>query len=196
MPGTLLNADANGDGAVNTKDLTEAVLANGHAVGSTAPSNFPAFQLLAGDAPTPSSSTRSPQAQIQALLPSAIDAWRASGLNATDVQRLTTVAVGVGDLGPSILALEATGTITINRTAAGHDWYTGTGSPSAGQVNLLTVLEHELGHILGLPDNATPGDLMDITLGAGDHQAPSTADLAAVEAAGGSVLATPTGAPL
>ncbi|MHB1556933.1 MAG: hypothetical protein ACYC61_05585, partial [Isosphaeraceae bacterium] len=180
--GTLLNADVNGDGAVNSKDLTETVLARGHAVGTRAPANFPAFQLLAGvaapTAPAPSPIT---QGQVQVLLPRAIAAWNAAGLDAADVRRLSTVPVRVGDLGTSILGLEAAGTIEINSTAAGYSWTTGP-APVAGGVDLLTVLEHELGHVLGLLDNATAGDLMDTTLTPGVSRSPSPADVAAITA--------------
>ncbi|MGO9915356.1 MAG: hypothetical protein ACLQIB_11670, partial [Isosphaeraceae bacterium] len=51
------------------------------------------------------------------------------------------------------------------------------GSPAAGEVDLLTVLEHELGHVIGLSDNAQAGDLMDITLGLGVRRAPTAADV-------------------
>jgi hypothetical protein len=62
----------------------------------------------------------------------------------------------------------------------GGELLAGPGSAAANEVDLLTVLEHELGHVLGLPDNAETGDLMDITLGLGVRRAPSRADLAAV----------------
>ena len=52
------------------------------------------------------------------------------------------------------------------------------GSPAAGRVDLLTVLEHELGHVIGLSDNTHAGDLMDITLGLGVRRAPTAGDLA------------------
>jgi len=89
--------------------------------------------------------------------------------------------------------------ITINQTAAGNNWFVnasagssrafglagpggeevaGPGSPAAGKVDLLTVLEHEMGHVVGLSDNAQAGDLMDITLGLGVRRAPTAADLA------------------
>ncbi len=137
------------------------------------------------------------QAQVQALLPEAIAAWQAAGLDAADVRRLEGVQVQVGNLGTSILGLEAAGVITINQTAAGYNWYVnastararrsawparqarlaGPGSPAAGEVDLLTVLEHELGHVIGLSDNNQAGDLMDITLGLGVRRAPTAADV-------------------
>ena len=194
--GLLLNADVNGDGAVNTKDLTETVAAKGDAVGTTSPQNFPQFQLLAGAA-GPGNSVQVTQTQVQALLPEAIAAWQAAGLDAADVRRLESVPVGVGNLGTSILGLEAADVITINQTAAGYNWYVnagtgstrvfglvgpggeavaGPGSPAVDRVDLLTVLEHELGHVIGLSDNAQAGDLMDIALGLGVRRAPTAAD--------------------
>ena len=139
--------------------------------------------------------------EVQALLPEAIAAWQAAGLDAADVRQLESVPVQVGNLGTSILGLEAAGVITINQTAAGYNWYVsagsgssqafglagpdgeslaGPGSPAADDVDLLTVLEHELGHVIGLADNAQAGDLMDITLGLGVRRAPTSADLAAI----------------
>ncbi len=196
--GVLLNADVNGDGTVNSKDLTETVGANGHAVGATPPAKFPQFQLFAGPAGQAGAGAIT-QTQVQALLPEAIAAWQSAGLDAADVRRLETVQIQVGNLGTSILGVETAGVITINQTAAGNNWYTnasagslkafglvgpggeelaGPGSPAAGRVDLLTVLEHELGHVVGLSDNAQAGDLMDITLGLGTRRAPTAADLA------------------
>ena len=91
--------------------------------------------------------------------------------------QLESVSVQVGNLGTSILGLETAGTITINQTAAGNNWYVNAGpgsSPAAGDVDLLTVLEHELGHVIGLSDNTEAGDLMDITLGLGVRRSPTS----------------------
>ncbi len=122
--GSLLNADVNGDGAVNSKDLTETVGANGHAVGATPPGNFPVFQLFAGPAGRDGAVTVAvTQSQVQALLPEAIAGWRAAGLDPADVRRLESVQVQVGNLGTSILGVEAAGVLTINQTAAGNNWY-------------------------------------------------------------------------
>jgi len=214
--GPLLNADVNGDGTVNSKDLTETVGAKGHAVGASPPANFPQFQLFAGPEGRAGAVTVAvTQTQVQALLPEAIAAWRAAGLDPADLRRLEGAQVQVGNLGRSILGLEAAGVITINQTAAGNNWYVnasagsshafglvgpggeeiaGPGSPAAGEVDLLTVLEHELGHVVGLSDNGQAGDLMDITLGVGVRRAPASADLATIARAASSA-ATVQAAP-
>ena len=50
------------------------------------------------------------------------------------------------------------------------------------------MLEHELGHVIGLSDNTEAGDLMDITLGLGVRRAPTSADLAAIVPASSTVV--------
>ncbi len=197
--GTLLNADANGDAAVNSKDLAETVQAAGRSVGA-APQTFPQFQLL-GERPPQGAVAAITQAELQSLVPAAIAGWQTAGLDAADIGRLESATVQVSNLGTSILGIESGGAITINQTAAGDNWYASAsagsspafgfagpngeelaspGSPAASRVDLLTVLEHEFGHVLGLPDNAKAGDLMDITLQAGVRRVPTAADLAAL----------------
>ncbi len=209
--GPLLDADVDGSGAVNSKDLTYTAAAKGDAVGSTAPSNFPQFQLFAGSAAAvPVIAVAVTQAEVKALLPTAIDAWQSVGLDDADVRKLESVTIQVGNLGTSTLGLEAAGVIIINQTAAGYSWYVGSGtsssqafgpmdsdgesvaspgSPAAGDVDLLTVLEHELGHVIGLTDNDQAGDVMQITLGLGVRRAPMAQDLAAI-GQGSSTLGT------
>ncbi len=78
------------------------------------------------------------------------------------------------------------------------------GSPAVTDVDLLTVLEHELGHVLGLADNNQPGDLMDIALGLGVRRSPTALDLAtiaqdsgpAVAASGAGVVSNGTPSPV
>jgi hypothetical protein len=198
--GLGLDPDVDGSGAVNSKDLAYAVAARGDAVGATAPSSFPQFQLFAG-APATGSAVAITEAEVQSLVPEALAAWMTAGLDAADLRRLESVHIEVANLGTSILGLEATDVVTINQTAAGYNWYMGTGTASvpifslagaggetravagsraAGRVDLLTVLEHELGHVIGLADNSQAGDLMDIALGLGVRRAPTRADLATI----------------
>ncbi len=196
--GSLLDADVDGSGAVNSKDLADAISAKGDAVGPMALKSFPQFQLFAGASAAQANAPSVTQAQVQALLPEAIAAWQSAGLDATDLRRLEAAKVQVANLGTDILGLEAANVITINQTAAGYNWYVnasprsnqafslagpgadrlaGPASPAAGRVDLLTVLEHELGHVIGLSDNNQASDLMDTTLGLGERRAPTAADV-------------------
>ncbi len=216
--GPLLNADVDGSGAVNSKDLTYTAGAKGDSVGAGIQGSYPAFQLFAGSsAAAPVNATVVTQIEVQALLPAAIDAWQVAGLDAADVRKLESVPIEVANLGTTILGLEAGGVITINQTAAGYDWYVnastgssrafglvgadgeslaGPGSPAANDVDLVTVLEHELGHVLGLPDNDQAGDLMDITLGLGVRRVPSSLDLDAIVSSSNTAGVLSVGAPV
>ena len=56
------------------------------------------------------------------------------------------------------------------------------------------MLEHELGHVIGLADNDLAGDLMDITLGLGIRRTPLAGDLAAIgQGSIAASMATPAG---
>ena len=92
----------------------------------------------------------------------------ASGL---DLALLGSVRFVIADLGGATLGLSAPGTILLDQTAAGYGWFidptpaadeeftiaagVGTqqalpGTVAAKHVDLLTVVMHEMGHILGL----------------------------------------------
>ena len=194
--GTLMDADVNGDGAVNTKDLTETVAADNHAVGTTPPETFPQFQLLAGAPPASGNAIAVTQTQVQALLPDAVAAWQAAGLDAADLRgskacpsRSATWAQHPGPRGgrhasrstrPPRASIGISVRPAIGKTGLDGESLASSASPAAGDVDLLTVLEHELGHVLGLADNNQAGDLMDITLGLGVRRSPTSADVAAV----------------
>ena len=138
--GTLLNADVDGSGAVNSKDLTYTVAAKGDSVGAgfVPGTSFPAFQLFAGSAlAAPLNATLITQSEVQALVPAAIGAWQAAGLDAADVRKLESVPIQVSNLGTTILGLEAGGVITINQTAAGFNWYVNAGSGSSQRLALV-----------------------------------------------------------
>src|SRR5688572_6318637 len=63
--------------------------------------------------------------------------------------------VAVGDLEPPAIATTAGSSITIDADAAGRLWHTGTASGPADAnagVDLVTVLAHEIGHVLGFGD--------------------------------------------
>ncbi len=127
------------------------------------------------------------QAQLEPVLDQAIAAWVADGASAT---QLESVQVQIGTLDDNLVGLTSGNQITLDATADGWGWNTDSsnadfttagayglqatpGSAAAGQMDLLTVVEHELGHELGLNDvdpASHPADLMDMTLPTGTRR--------------------------
>ena len=108
----------------------------------------------------------------------------ASELSLTDaeVTLLSSIHFEIADLGGETLGLQSGDTVIIDINAAGHGWDTSSvdGSTSGsevalsteGGIDLLTVVKHELGHVLGLDhDDAEEFEWMapsvDVTAGAG-----------------------------
>jgi Ca2+-binding RTX toxin-like protein len=150
------------------------------------------------------------QSDAERLLAVAVDIWRASGVPAA---RLAGVRVVVTDLAPGELGHAVGRTIYLDADAAGWGWHLDPMSAvPADRIDLLTVLLHELGHVLGL-DHADTGlmsavlvpglRIHDVTGSAASGTSPATAD-AAVVGAGvaakqvetGHVAATAAGGPM
>ena len=106
----------------------------------------------------------------------AIRRWTAAGLSYAQLALLRAVQFQVVDLSatvPNEVGVALPGVVQLDATAAGFGWFVdptpandsefaGRKPPPAG-MDLLTVVMHELGHELGLPDldaTAHPGDLM------------------------------------
>lgn len=115
-------------------------------------------------------------AQIQPLFEEALRRWSATADTAT-LDAMRAVDIQVVDLAGDELGAYADGVVFIDINAAGHGWYLdetpqddreflvpGQG-PAAGQMDLLSVVAHELGHAAGL-DHADTG-VMDDLLAAG-----------------------------
>jgi hypothetical protein len=141
----------------------------------------------AGAAPALTAAELAPVAQ------QAVSLWAASGLSAAQVAELQAVQYQIGSLGGGALGLTVPGVplVALDATAAGYGWFVdpsvaggsafgsvvapaelqaGPGSPAFGHMDLLTVVEHELGHVLGLSDldpQLAPHDLMTESLSPG-----------------------------
>lgn len=117
-------------------------------------------------------SAESPPANetVSSLLDAAIDIWSATGLTAAQVALLDQVEVQIADLADAQLGQASGTTITLDVDAAGYGWFldatpfeneefdldadrTGLktigGLPASLRIDMLTVVMHELGHVLG-----------------------------------------------
>jgi hypothetical protein len=147
-------------------------------------------------------------ADVQAMLLAAGERWEQAGVSAGRVQQaLAGLTVFVTDLPGAQLASLAAGRLSVDANAAGYGWFvdatpgndaefakrTGlakhsarANSLAAGKADLLTTLEHELGHALGLEDRhdrlaAITGNIMDAELGLGVRRNPTVVDAALVQ---------------
>ena len=110
------------------------------------------------------------QADLQPIIREAIARWAGAGLDAAAVAKLTQAQFVISDLPGSYLGKTEGNQIYIDTNAAGYGWFVDptpaldeefTPSPNNQQlravdpravdrIDLLTVVEHELGHVLGL----------------------------------------------
>src|SRR5262249_35686843 len=116
-------------------------------------------------------------AALDAVLAEAIARWTATGLTDEQLALLESVNVQITDLGGGTLGLADGTTIWLDDNAAGWGWFVDTTpyddsefttAGNQGEMNnmdLLTVLEHELGHVLGFDHSG--GGVMDEMLSAG-----------------------------
>jgi hypothetical protein len=165
-------------------------------------------QLAAGGAdPAGGSAAPLTPDELRPIVQEAIARWAGAGIDAGRLSALSQVTVGVAEFPGPWLGMAFPGAIWIDRDAAGYGWYIDPtpaddgefpaepGSPAYGKVDLLTVVEHELGHELGFGDNAGDG-LMGQYLAPGTRRLPVLVDPVAVNAvAAAPALAVPAVAP-
>jgi hypothetical protein len=152
-------------------------------------------QLAAGVPPSGAPAAPLTEDQARAILAAAIQLWAADGVGAAALARMRGVDVRVAGLGGNQLAQYDGRAITLDDNADGFGWFVDptplaneefthdatdsafaalANGPAAGHMDLLTVVAHELGHVIGLGDDVpgSPGDLMSETLPAGVRRLP------------------------
>jgi hypothetical protein len=140
----------------------------------------PAGSLPANPAPLAGASTLADAdagtltaAQLQPVIEQAIDYWTASGITAAEQQQLSQVQFQITDMNAAgHLGLATGNSIKIDDNALGHGWMVEAGVESgewrvegggSRAYSLLTVVTHELGHVLGHGDLEplyAPGHIM------------------------------------
>jgi len=140
-------------------------------------------------------------AAIEPIVQQAIARWAAAGAPAAALAQMANTQVAAGNLPSGELAQASPGQIVIDRTAAGYGWFVDSApgedqefvadssdaqlhalDPQAvDQMDLLTVVEHELGNVVGLKDlDSSTTDLMSGQLAAGVRRVPTAADVDAI----------------
>jgi hypothetical protein len=117
---------------------------------------------------------------VNHLFAMAVDQWA----HAATPDQFSNVEVRIADLSGTILGLasEATETIWVDADAAGHGWQLDVNSRKGG-IDLVTVLSHELGHLLGRADLDPvnyPHDIMTSRLAAGVRRGSASGQLEAI----------------
>jgi hypothetical protein len=139
------------------------------------------------------------QAQLQPIVQEAVTRWANAGLDASALAKLNQVQFVISDLPGSELGDAAGNRVYLDADAAGHGWFVdptpasdeefaaSPGSPglsaidprAVDKIDLLTVVEHELGHVAGLSDaDALTDDVMSGVLGVGVRRDVSSVDAA------------------
>jgi probable HAF family extracellular repeat protein len=115
--------------------------------------------------------------QVRPLITEALARWQAAGV---DPSGLGSIQIQIADLGGTTLGLASGHTITLDDNAAGWGWFvdatpgddseftTPGNQGEQHRIDLLTVLEHELGHLLG--HDHDEGGVMAETLAAGERR--------------------------
>jgi hypothetical protein len=148
------------DPSTGTYLLTSMVDANGAASNDIFVAEWAPLPALQATRISPQSKQAKPvlfASDTQATLAEALARWQASGVN-TD--RLGDVDVQITNLGGTILGLAQGNTIWLDDNAAGWGWFvdktpwddgeflTPGNQGEAGRMDLLSVVMHELGHLL------------------------------------------------
>jgi hypothetical protein len=147
--------------------------------------------------------------ELEPIVREALTSWLAVGLDPKQAALLASVEYVITDLPGATLGLAEHTTIYLDYNAAGYGWFVdptpaldeefelaGAGTtmrafePAVGsRVDLLTVVSHELGHVLGLDDlDALSEALMSGTLERGVRHKPGVAELDALFAKYGAVV--------
>jgi hypothetical protein len=128
--------------------------------------------------------------KLQPLLTEAIARWQEAGATAEQVRPLLHLPIQIVPLPPGRLAMTGPGIIWSSPNAAGYGWFIDPNpaddaafngapdSPAQNRMDLLSVLAHELGHIvLNMGESTAPDDVMTEALPAGVRQMPTPLDL-------------------
>ena len=128
--------------------VTGATIADGTAVVTISDNDGAIFAASAGSSTTAAPLTGT---DVAVILPVAVNRWIAAGVSA---EIMTGMTILIGDLPGNKLADTLGSVITIDADAAGWGWNVTPGVTDGTQIDLMSVLMHEIGHVLGYEHTA------------------------------------------
>jgi hypothetical protein len=188
-------------GVVNAWTIKSGVFSSSTKISTMAPSKWAVLgqsrvstaALQAATVNTASTAAALTQSDLNSIVTEAIARWASTGLSSAAIAKLKQVEFVIADLSGSLLGKVVSNRIYIDVNAAGNGWFvdstpstdeefavssngqlTAVSSAAVDKIDLLTVVEHELGHILGFTDlDALATGVMSGTLSAGVRKTPS-----------------------
>jgi hypothetical protein len=107
------------------------------------------------------------QTTLAPVVDAAIDYWAEQGVDAEGMKALLKTDIRIEDLGGSQLGETDGLVVSLDDDAAGYGWSDSLDDADADQIDLLSALTHEFGHVLGFEHDA-----MGETLGVGERDLP------------------------
>src|SRR5207248_10792214 len=88
-----------------------------------APETEDILQTTHGESPAGSYARKVSQEELSALMPAAIERWRATGISIDDLMRLQAMTFEITDLPEGQLASATSTSVKIDENAGGYGWY-------------------------------------------------------------------------
>jgi uncharacterized repeat protein (TIGR01451 family) len=133
------------------------------------------------------------QQQLQPIVAAAIDEWAAAGVGRAAVDKLRRTPIQIETIAGGLVGATYRGGIVIDPTADGYGWFVDPKrTPTPGRVDLLTVVTHEMGNVLGFRETRG-NDIMGTYLAPGVRRVAGSEDV--IRGTGSTGTGTAIGSP-
>ena len=116
--------------------------------------------------------------ELEPAVAAAIDAWDSAGASASQLARMREATFRFDELPGQAIGMAAGSVVVLDTDAAGFGWFADPNrGPDPSQIDLATVIAHELGHMIRLDHDLGHDAVMADSLAAGERRMPNGYDL-------------------